>query len=398
MRTSRGGMVAGLCSALLSSNALAQADDAHLSLAVVPVVLPSPASSSALPSVASPGPSSSSSSSSSPGPERLDVSAAVDSQDGLIGSAYFGKNNFIPGIFTFATLRYAREAQRATVGVLKPNAFGNHVDAGVDVDFRRDAYGDQGFNTTTYGVEPYMQFHTARAGVVTAGVGYRVQTVNGLADDAPLSFREDAGTRSGLYLRLSSTFAKFVETERLTLSANVDNHLYNLTSGSEAIWQSEGRVQSRFAVVPNSVNLLNTVRIGAMGGVGGGSPGVADRFFIGGASLRGFAPRRVGPRDENYFAGGERYATASVDLVKQMGRVLNTPVSVGVFADVGSLWGAPVEAATSNNTHPTVRASAGIAVTLSVAGIPVSAYVAKPLRKGANDVDQIVGVAVSMRF
>jgi len=334
----------------------------------------------------------------SPGPERLEVGAAVDSQDGFIGSAYFGKDNLIPGIFTFATLRYAREAQRATVGVLKPHAFGDKIDAGVDVNFRRDAYGDQGFNTTTYGVEPYVQFHTAHGGVVTAGVGYRVQTLNGLATDAPLSFRDDAGTRAGLYLRLSTSLDKFVETQRLTLSANIDNHLYNLTSGNAAIWQSEGRVQSTFAIVPDSVNLLNTVRIGAMGGVGGGSPGVADRFFIGGANLRGFAPRRVGPRDGNYFAGGERYATASVDLVKQMGRVLNTPVSVGVFADVGALWDAPIASDTSNNTHPTVRASAGIAVTFSVAGIPVSAYVAKPLRKAANDVDQIVGVAVSMRF
>ena len=410
----------GLCSALFAANVLAQTTNTRVPPAAAPISARDAAVTSALlvttvtpvtpvtssaPIVADNAPSQASHDNPdvavvapSPGPERLDVGAAVNSQDGLIGSAYFGKNNLIPGIYTFATVRYARQAQIAQVGMFKPNAFGHGIDAGVDINFLRDAYKDQGFDTTTYGVEPYVRFPIGHTGVLTTGVGYRVQTLDAFAADAPLSFREDAGTRSGLYLRLSSSFDKFVETDRLTLSATLDNHLYNLTSKSDALWQSEGRLHSTFAIVPNQVSLLNTVRIGAMGALGGASPSVADRFFIGGEDLRGFAPRRVGTRDGSYFAGGERYATASVDVVKKMGVVLNTPVSVGVFADMGALWGAHTSLDTANNAHPSVRASIGIAVTFSVAGIPVSAYIAKPVVKAENDVDQIVGVAVSTRF
>ncbi|MGI4985158.1 MAG: BamA/TamA family outer membrane protein, partial [Janthinobacterium lividum] len=345
----------------------------------------------------------------SPGPERLEIGAALDSEDGPIGSAYAGRNNLIPGVFAFATLRYARHTQRAQAGLFKPQALGERIDAGVDLDVRRDAYADQGFRATTYGVEPYLRFDARRGGVLTTGLGYRVRTVDDLAADAPPFFRRDAGTRSGVYAHVSHTLDRFVETRRLTLSAGIDNHAYDLNSGNHAVWRTEAWSRAKVALVPGDLSLLDTVRVGFMRPLGGGSPSVADRFFIGGANLRGFAPRRVGPRDGDYFVGGERYVTASLDLIKQVGTVLGSPVSAGVFADVGSLWGGGPRpdtaagtvanaAASTADTRAIVRASAGIAVTFTVAGMPVSAYVAQPVRKQSRDVAQKFGISISMRF
>jgi len=334
----------------------------------------------------------------SPGPERLELGAAVDSEDGLIGSAYIGKNNLIPGVFTFAKFRYARETQRGQAGLFKPHALGRHIDAGVDFDYRRDAYDDQGFRATTFGIEPYLQFDTRHWGVVTTGLGYRVQTVDDLAADAPASFRRDEGTRSGLYAHVAYTLDNFVATKHLTLSAGIDNHAWNLGSGSDAVWQTEAWTRAKVALVPDDLSLLNIVRVGYMRGLGGESPSVADRFFIGGADLRGFQARHVGPRDGNYFAGGERYATASFDLIKKMGAVLGSPVSLSVFVDAGSLWGGDWQPDTASDTHAVARVSAGVAVTFSIAGVPVSAYVAKPVKKEPQDVEQNFGMAISMRF
>ncbi|SDV46217.1 BamA/TamA family outer membrane protein [Chitinasiproducens palmae] len=374
-------LAAGLCCSLISSITTARASDAS----------PAPAAdaSATEPRHAAPP---------SPGPERLELGAAVDSESGLIGSAYVGKNNLIPGVFTFATFRYARETQRGQAGLFKPNAFGERVDAGVDFNYRRDAYDDQGFCARTYGIEPYVQFHIGAKGVLTTGLGYRVQTVDHLAGDAPLSFRHDEGTRSGVYLRASYALDKFVDTTRLTMSADLDNHLYNLASGRDGVFQSEGRLRTKVALVPDSLSLLNIVRVGYMHAVGGGSPSVADRFFIGGVSLRGFEPRHVGPRDGNYFAGGDRYATASLDVIKKVGTLLGSAVSISVFTDVGSLWGGDLRPDAAADTRAVVRASAGVAVTFSVAGLPVSLYAAKPFRKQREDVEQNFGMSVSMRF
>lgn len=380
-------LAAGLCCSTLVSIATAQTSGVQPTLRAVPAV-------PAVPAVAAQRDARPP----SPGPERLELGAALDSESGLIGSLYAGKNNLIPGVFSFATFRYARETQRGQAGLFKPDAFGAHVDAGIDFNYRRDAYDDQGFGASTYGVEPYVQLHTGPKGILSAGVGYRVQTVDRLAVDAPLSFRRDEGTHSGLYLRASYALDKFVDTKRLTVSANVDNHLYNIGSGRDAVWQSEARLRSRIALVPDSLSLLNIVRVGYMHGLGGGSPSVADRFFIGGASLRGFEPRHLGPRDGNYFAGGDRYATTSVDLIRKLGTVLGSQVSVSVFADVGSLWGADLRPDTAVDTRARLRASAGVAVTFSVSGLPVSVYAAKPVKKAPHDREQNVGLSVSMRF
>lgn len=217
----------------------------------------------------------------SPGRERLELGAALDSEDGVIGSAYVGKNNLVPGMFTFATFRYARETRRGRAGLIKPDLLGKGIDAGVDVNYRRDAYDDQGFAATTYGIEPYLRFNAAHGGGLTTGLGYRVQTIDDLAADGPPSFRRDAGTRSGLYLRVCYTLDKLIETNRLTLSVGVDNHAYNLGAGSAAFWQSEGWARTKVAIIPEQLSVLNIVRVGYMRGFGDDSPSVADRFFMG---------------------------------------------------------------------------------------------------------------------
>jgi len=374
--------VAGLCCSTLPAFAAAQPGSSSESTAQ-----PRPAPAAAAPA---PAPS--------PGPERLELGAALDSDDGLVGSAYAGKNNLIPGVFTFATLRYARETQRGQAGVFRQGALGANVDAGVDFDYRRDAYDDQGFRLTSYGIEPYLQWRRGRAGTLTAGVGYRVLTVGGIAADAPASFRRDAGTTQGLYAHVAYALDKLVRTKRFTLGVGTDGHLYNLSAGGRAFAQVEGWSRAKLALVPDDLSLLNTIRIGYMHGLGGDAPGIADRFFIGGANLRGFQARHVGPSEGRYFVGGQRYASASVDLVKQVGTVLGSPVSVAAFVDVGSLWGLDAPADAQADAGAKLRASAGLAVTFTVAGVPVSAYVAKPFRKEAQDVEQNFGMSISMRF
>jgi outer membrane protein insertion porin family len=334
----------------------------------------------------------------SPGRERLELGVAVDSDEGLTGSLYAGKNNLLPGIFTFGSYHHARETQRGQAGFFRPDAFGKDIDAGIDLNYRHDAYDDQGYRTTNSGIEPYLQFKSKRWGTLTTALGYRSLKLDGVAADAPPSFHKEKGSEDGLYLRMSYTLSKVVDTEKTQVSVSTDNHIYNLGSGEGALFQTENTVRTEFVIVPGELSLLNHLRFGYMHGIGGGAPGLADRFFIGGANLRGFEARRVGPYEGAYFIGGERYVTASFELIKQMGRVWGSPMAIGAFIDVGSLWGVSSQTETQADTSAILRSSAGLSMTMSLAGVPVSLYVAKPIKKEKQDEEQNFGMSVSMQF
>ncbi|WP_321793900.1 BamA/TamA family outer membrane protein [Burkholderia pyrrocinia] len=334
----------------------------------------------------------------SPGPERLELGIAADSEEGLIGSVYVGKNNLIPGVFTFATFRNTGETRRAQAGLFKHDACGPNIDAGLDLNHRRDAYDDQGYRQSNMSVEPYLQFRTGHWGTVTTGLGYRWVTLDGIATDASPSIHRDEGTDRGLYARVSWTLPDVMTTSRFGMSVGMDGHVYNLDSSSRAFLQTEGWTRTKLALIPDDLSLLNVVRVGYMHGLDGEPVSLADRFFIGGARLRGFEVRHVGPRVGNYFVGGERYATASLDLVKKVGTLWGSQVSVGAFVDVGTLWGVGSQTDAQDGNRAAIRVSTGLAVTFAVAGVPVSLYVAKPVRKEPQDSEQNFGVSVSMRF
>ncbi len=377
--TQRLSLLAGLCCPMLMGIAAAQAgqDDPAQQSPVVSQIDAPP---------------------SSPGLERLEVGVAVDSDDGLIGSVYAGKNNLIPGVFTFASLRYARETQRGQIGLFKPDALGKNIHAGIDLNYHRDAYDDQGYSQTNLGIEPYLQFQSERWGTLTTGLGYRSVTLDGIAANAPKSFYKDQGTDEGIYAHVSYTLSDLIQTKRFNLSLGTDNYVYNLTSANRTLFQTEGWSHAKIDIVPDDLSLLNSVRVGYMRGLDGQAPRLADRYFIGGADLRGFQARHVGPYDGNYFLGGERYATASFDLAKKVGTLWGSPVSVSAFFDMGSLWMLDPQVDTPVNTRGIIRSSTGLAMTIAVAGLPVSLYVAKPLKKEPQDVAQNFGMSVSMRF
>ena len=67
----------------------------------------------------------------------------------------------------------------------------------------------------------------------------------------------------------------------------------------------------------------------------------ADRFFIGGSRLRGFAFGGVGPRDPltEEPLGGKYYAIASAELLSDVFLPEELGIRAGLFVDVGTIWG-----------------------------------------------------------
>lgn len=93
-----------------------------------------------------------------------------------------------------------------------------------------------------------------------------------------------------------------------------------------------------YSIVPNWVASLNG-SFGHIDGIGE-DVRVLDRFFLGGAELRGFATDGVGPRDSETddALGGEFLYTASLQLSFPLGLPEELQIRGRVFTDVGSLW------------------------------------------------------------
>ena len=67
----------------------------------------------------------------------------------------------------------------------------------------------------------------------------------------------------------------------------------------------------------------------------------ADRFYIGGSRLRGFAFGGVGPRDPltRETLGGKFYTVASAELLSDVFLPEELGIRAGLFVDVGTIWG-----------------------------------------------------------
>lgn len=118
---------------------------------------------------------------------------------------------------------------------------------------------------------------------------------------------------------------------------------------------------------------------------------IYDRAFLGGNAPRGFAYGGLGPRDPltDQALGGTQYATASVAFLAPVGQ---RGITLGAFADFGSVWDLP------GNTDPvlgddySLRASAGISLHWGLDIGTLSISLSEPIEQEAFDETQAVSI------
>jgi outer membrane protein insertion porin family len=140
--------------------------------------------------------------------------------------------------------------------------------------------------------------------------------------------------------------------------------------------------------ITDDITLIGRATGGVITGWGGQDVRLLDLFYIGGETVRGFAPAGIGPRDllsanEDALGGKMYYALTAETLFQIPGVPKDVGLRGEVFADAGSLW----------NTNSTAAALPGLAG--NSAALRASAGVGlvwdSPL--GALQVDYAVPVA-----
>ena len=131
---------------------------------------------------------------------------------------------------------------------------------------------------------------------------------------------------------------------------------------------------------------------------------ITDAFFLGGANLRGFRSRSVGPRDiasgGGDFLGGNKYFAGSVQLSFPLGLPEEYKIRGRAFSDFGTLFDNDFENVAGTNIvdKASIRASFGAGITWDSPFGPFAFDLAYPFLKESTDKEEFFRFSVGTRF
>lgn len=333
-------------------------------------------------------------------PGRVELGLAYDSHDGAMGTLYFERYNLLPDVFGALDLTYAAEVRSLQSHLYWADAWGD-LDLGLDFGLKETSYSDQGFTAKQALVEPYLAYPFAKGARFEWGFGYRWQ---GMADvDAAKSplFTREAGRRDAPFMRIGFRYASSPaaggEAGALnTYSIEFDQYFWDIGS-DDRFQETRVAAEARFALGEATALHLG-IRGGRLSAASGRSTRAVDRFFIGGADFRGFAPRGLGPKDAGAFVGANSYYVASVEIQRDLGKIFGTSARVGLFSDIGSAWALDDTLGGVIDDGRKQRSSIGLSLTLDLGTVPVSLYLAKPMQSQERDERQSFGISFNTAF
>jgi outer membrane protein insertion porin family len=126
---------------------------------------------------------------------------------------------------------------------------------------------------------------------------------------------------------------------------------------------------------------------------------LADRFFVGGNDLRGFADSGIGPRDTSTkdALGGNEFVTLQAEMGFPIGLPKELGITGTVFSDIGTLTGID-ESGSSLVDKDSLRMSAGAGFAWRSPFGPVRIYLAKALIQADFDETEIFRFTFGTRF
>ena len=115
---------------------------------------------------------------------------------------------------------------------------------------------------------------------------------------------------------------------------------YAGVGGDNAYLKHDANLTIYNSFIENKYTLKLSGDVGYIRGMKNQTVRINDRFSLGDYSMRGFAPRGIGPRDKRTgeALGGQKYYSATAELQFPIGMPQEFNLSGAIFADVGALW------------------------------------------------------------
>ncbi|MEL6967584.1 MAG: outer membrane protein assembly factor BamA [Pseudomonadota bacterium] len=345
----------------------------------------------------------------------ISIGGGYSTTNGPIAEVSLSERNFLGrGQFLRVVGGYGTDSQRYQVSFTEPYFLGNRIAAGFDI--QRET--TESTNTIAYDTETTLGRLRASAPItenLRLSVNYTIKQEIATSDAAPgsLSIAATDAINNSPYLTSSIGWGFVYNTidnrkaprEGIYFKFNQD--FAGVGGDAQYIRTTAKATAYYLADEDRDIVLVGAVGAGNIFALGSDTLRVTDHFFLGGETIRGFAPVGFGPRatlgvdgvtPSNEALGGTTYFNVSAEVQFPIGVL---PRSYGVrgalFADAGTLFGSDLNDPTANDDS-SIRASIGASVIWDSPFGPLRADFAHPLMKERYDRTQFFRFGVSTRF
>jgi len=119
-----------------------------------------------------------------------------------------------------------------------------------------------------------------------------------------------------------------------------------------------------------------------------------NTFSLGGLNFKGFNYRGIGPKENNYYLGGNKFFTSTLGYGSSFIFDDKDNINIKLFTTIGSLWGSDY---TSNNEFD-LRTSTGLSFDILTAVGPISLTYAIPIDKDNDDSTKRFNFSIGTSF
>lgn len=331
----------------------------------------------------------------------LDVSVSADTDRGVSARLEVqDRDLFDRGLLGGFEIEAAQEEQSAQATLANPDLWGRGWTGGVTLSFQNVDYDDQSYSYRRGVLAGFLEMPLAEQQTLTFRAGLQGDEMFDIAATASPILQREEGQRVSPFVSLGYDgvfLPEAMPNTRFELQASQafvglgEDHVFSNT-------RVRGRAAT--AAIPDRLNLGFALEAGHVESLGDEGPRALDRFNLGGASFRGFAPRGIGPADGGERLGGTSYAVASFDTNTPLAQFGQVQVEGGVFVDVGAVWGLEDTAGFADPVDDSLqwRSTAGVSVTANIGDVPVTLYYAEPIRSAPGDSLQEFGLTLRARF
>ena len=297
----------------------------------------------------------------------LSLGAGYSTALGLGGIIEYRERNFIGrGQGLNFKIQGGSDNTTYSFGFIEPAFLGNELQFSLNLAYEETNQQNSTYDTRSVNFQPGISYPINNFIRVGFRYSYNSDKVSGSAVSSIIGDEYEQGrvNTSGV----GYTFS--YDTQRVGLNPTAGVLLqfsqdFTGLGGDTTSVKSNLKLQGEQKTFGEEVTLSATFEAGDLR-YSKGKSRVSDRFALGSRVMRGFNPGGIGPRELssdgsetiNDALGGEQFAVARFEAEFPIGIPEEYGITGGVFYDVGSLWGLPVE--TSPNGANTVYYNAAI--------------------------------------
>jgi outer membrane protein insertion porin family len=331
----------------------------------------------------------------------LSLGAGFSTSDGPLGDFSLREKNFL-GKGQEVSLRTTLASKRRSfdMSFTEPYFLKRDLSAGVDLFHSTTEYqSESSYDYQRTGGGLRLGYPLSEYWRQNLSYSYAVNDITNIPASASNFIKAQAGRRStsaiNQRLTYNTTDSKIEPTEGVL--ARIDTEASGLGGDSHYV---KGRLGANYYYPIRDKWILNLMgETAVVQGWGGETVHINERFYLGGATLRGFRQGGVGPRDSatRDSLGGNAYYRGSTQISFPSGLPEEFGVRLHTFTDFGSLWDV-------DDTGPTVvddntlRVAAGAGIAWRSPLGPVQADFSRALRKGQLDETEVFRFSFGTNF